>query len=315
MLGVKSADHLNSPSVIDGIPPKTGPASVAHTEGDVTNAIASKSCEQILNGLDDRYNQRRKPRQSSKEKGWTGIRLFDLFEPEATCFDEERFGSDSEERFDAFGDGPKFICGVDYLAAKAKAGSVDKPGCLIYSVGSNNDIRFEKAIRAHMEGCEVHTFDPTIEEDAFIGKEFATFHMWGLGTDNGKEGNTMHGRKDKGTRKSFETLIKELGHENRIIDVIKIDCQGCEYAAMPPLFDMIASGKAQVNQVLIELHKTEKDQLYDLFLAADRAKFRITHKERNQWGCEGVRCVEYVFTSESYLREVNGAILCPSLLD
>ncbi len=84
---------------------------------------------------------------------------------------------------------------------------------------------------------------------------------------------------------------------------------------MPPLFDMIASGKAQVNQVLIELHKTEKDQLYDLFLAADRAKFRITHKERNQWGCEGVRCVEYVFTSESYLREVNGAILCPSLLD
>jgi len=40
MLGVKSADHLNSPSVIDGIPPKTGPASVAHTEGDVTNAIA-----------------------------------------------------------------------------------------------------------------------------------------------------------------------------------------------------------------------------------------------------------------------------------
>lgn len=72
---------------------------------------------------------------------------------------------------------------------------------------------------------------------------------------------------------------------------MQIDCQGCEYAAMPPLFDMIASGKAQVNQVLIELHKTEKYQLYDLFLAADRAKFRITHKERNQWGCEGARCV------------------------
>jgi hypothetical protein len=43
--------------------------------------------------------------------------------------------------------------------------------------------------------------------------------------------------------------------------------------------------------VLIELQKTEKYQLYDLFLAADRAKFRITHKERNQWGCEGARCV------------------------
>jgi hypothetical protein len=83
---------------------------------------------------------------------------------------------------------------------------------------------------------------------------------------------------------------------------------------MPPLFDMIASGKVQVNQVLIELHKTYKiDELYNLFLAADRAKFRITHKERNQWGCEGANCVEYAFTSESYLREVNGAILCPTL--
>ena len=36
------------------------------------------------------------------------------------------------------------------------------------------------------------------------------------------EGNTMNGRKDKGTRKSSETLIKELGHENRIIDVMKV---------------------------------------------------------------------------------------------
>jgi Methyltransferase domain len=214
--------HLNHSSVIVGIPPKTSPVvNVAHTEGDGTNTITSKSCEKILNELDDRYNQRRKPRQS-KEKGWKGIRLFDLFEPEATCFDEERFGSDSYERFDAFGDGPKFICGVDYLAAKAKAGSVDKPDCLIYSVGSNNDIRFEKAVHTHIKGCEVHTFDPTIEEDAFIGGEYAIFHMWGLGTAGGKKGNPRGGRKDSGTRKSFETVFKDLGHENRIIDVLKV---------------------------------------------------------------------------------------------
>jgi hypothetical protein len=88
---------------------------------------------------------------------------------------------------------------------------------------------------------------------------------------------------------------------------------------MPPMFDLITSGKSSVNQVLIELHNPKKDSspqiLYDFFLAADRAKFRITHKERNHWGCSGHGCVEYAFVSESFLREVNGAIFCPMMGD
>ena len=84
---------------------------------------------------------------------------------------------------------------------------------------------------------------------------------------------------------------------------------------MPPLFDLIASGKIEVNQVLIELHKgsVNSTQLYDFFLAADRANFRITHKERNHWGCAGERCVEYALTSKNFLCEANGAILCTAL--
>ena len=60
---------------------------------------------------------------------------FDLYEPEATCLDEERFGT--RIRYDAFGDGPKFICGVDYLAKKAAAAGEN---CLVYSVGSKNHV-------------------------------------------------------------------------------------------------------------------------------------------------------------------------------
>ena len=44
--------------------------------------------------------------------------------------------------------------------------------------------------------------------------------------------------------------------------------------------------------------------------AADTAKLRITHKERNQWGCDGYRCVEYALVSEAFLREANGAAMC-----
>ena len=49
---------------------------------------------------------------------------------------------------------------------------------------------------------------------------------------------------------------------------------------------------------------------YILFAAADKAKLRITHKERNQWGCDGYRCVEYALVSEAFLREANGAVMC-----
>ncbi len=43
-----------------------------------------------------------------------------LFELEATGFSEERFGSESDERFDAFGDEPKFVCGVDGIATQCQ---------------------------------------------------------------------------------------------------------------------------------------------------------------------------------------------------
>ena len=52
--------------------------------------------------------------------------------------------------------------------------------------------------------------------------------------------------------------------------------------------------------------------VHDFFAAADRAKLRIFHKERNHWGCSGYLCVEYAFVSEPFLREANAAAVCPS---
>ena len=96
---------------------------------------------------------------------------------------------------------------------------------------------------------------------------------------------------------------------------LKIDFEGCEYAVIPPLFDLISLRKASVNQVLIELHSKSPQILYDFFLAADRAKLRLTHKERNQWGCNGSCCVECAFVSEAFLHKANGAIICPAISD
>jgi len=209
-------------------------------------------------------------------------------------FSDERFGFSG--RYNAFGDGPKFVCGVDVIAAKGK-------DCLVYSVGSNNRIEFETAVHDAM-GCDIHVFDPTVAKNDFIGGHISTFYQWRLGIDGRREG------------KSVETIMKELGHVNRKIDILKIDCEGCEYDVMPVLFDQMAEGKIAIDQILIEMHtvcgrRNAKD-IKDLFAGVDKAKMRIFHKERNNWGCDGYKCVEYAFVSESFLSEANKAIVCPT---
>ena len=75
----------------------------------------------------------------------------------------------------------------------------------------------------------------------------------------------------------------------------------------------MASGKVQVDQVLVEVHKghtIDVESISELFYAADRAKLRVFHKERNHWGCGGYRCLEYALVSESFIREANRAIIC-----
>lgn len=77
-------------------------------------------------------------------------------------------------------------------------------------MGSNNQIEFEKSVKQFM-GCETHTFDFTVKN--FKGDEYAIFHPWGLGLDDG------------GVMKSMDTIVQELGHQGRTIDVLKIDCE------------------------------------------------------------------------------------------
>ena len=263
--------------------------------------------ERGLDILDKQFDQQRAARQIAMNTSLGREHSFDIYEPEASCFSKERFGSRANDtRYNAFGDGPKFICGVDFIARQT---ANDGKKCLVYSVGSSNQIEFEKSVHTYMKGCEIHTFDPTLKDDKFIGDEYATFHPWGLGLDG--KSKTLRGKA--WTSKSFATIIKELGHENRTIDVLKIDCEGCEYKTMPPLFDLISSGRIKVNQVLIELHLRERpSQLKDFFWGADRANMRVFSKERNGWGCFGKSCVEYSLASETFLREANKDTICPS---
>lgn len=294
-------------------------------------------CKQALDSLDQTFDLRRQGRIASTSAIQPGTTvpesvLFDPYEPESTCLSEERVGG--MHRYSSFGDGPKFVCGVNYIKevySSEKFAGMGKP-CLAYSVGSYNRIEFEQFAKIHL-GCEVHTFDPTLTE-SFVGDAYATFHPWGFGKDGELiKLSTVATPTKNSTKISVETMslrrvMTQLNHISdtpsgaaklRKLDILKIDCEGCEYEAILEAFYDIAAGVLEVDQIQVEVHGLFTGisdlplKLKEFFLAADSAKMRVFHKERNGWGCRGTGCIEYAFVSESFLRRANAyAMKCPT---
>ena len=198
----------------------------------------------------------------------------------------------------ASGDGGKWVCDPHrILPAK------NSQGCLVYSVGSNGNAMFEQAMYDTLtpqcpEGLEVHTFDLkgwNKRNGKFsdrVSEAGGVFHEWGITT------STMDFEKDeyfipKNFRslqfKTFAETFEELGHIHRVLDVLKIDCEGCEWQSIQGwLQDWKASG-VTVRQLLLELHDAPLPQVPELFAALKQAGYVITHKEVTG------SCAEYGF--------------------
>lgn len=52
-------------------------------------------------------------------------------------------------------DAGKWVCDLT-LPSKPR-------GCTVFSIGSNGDVSFEKAVHAEHPGCAIHTFDHTLD--------------------------------------------------------------------------------------------------------------------------------------------------------
>lgn len=139
--------------------------------------------------------------------------------------------------------------------ANQTAGKEIRNGCLVYSVGSNGDFRFEEGMQAVLPGvCEIHTFDFTNFAYKVPKGKNIFFHNWGLKpsyteTKVAKSGG--FGQLDIRNKafKTFQETIKELGHEGRPIDIFKIDCEGCEWATYKDWIN------ADMRQILVEVHR------------------------------------------------------------
>eukprot|EP00592_Proboscia_alata_P001413 CAMPEP_0194378158 /NCGR_PEP_ID=MMETSP0174-20130528/34406_1 /TAXON_ID=216777 /ORGANISM="Proboscia alata, Strain PI-D3" /LENGTH=314 /DNA_ID=CAMNT_0039159983 /DNA_START=32 /DNA_END=976 /DNA_ORIENTATION=+ len=139
----------------------------------------------------------------------------------------------------------KYVCNPQRLSYDGKEDS-----CLIYSFGCAGDFSFEDEIfHMHNKTCEIHIFDPAKwgrKND--IPNKNIHYHAWGLKStyDNSKSIVWPKGRG--GGFKTFPETLELLGHRNRTIDILKMDCEGCEWSTVQDWIHL------NIRQILVEMH-------------------------------------------------------------
>tara|TARA_R110002050_G_scaffold152248_1_gene279665 strand:- start:1260 stop:2171 length:912 start_codon:yes stop_codon:yes gene_type:complete len=235
---------------------------------------------------------------ASLKEGFVPQFPFDFAEPLLSCELESR---------DGYGDGPKWVCGLELLPSQ----------CLVLSFGSSCEFGFERSVRKYPKGktCEMHIYDPySGKECSLSGAKSvnATFHFVGLGrTSRVVKKNDLSAIQFQ----NLPDILRELRLEGRTIDVLKMDIEGAEYESFAPIFELMREGKLKVGQFLIEMHalsdSVNASVLHHFFRSMWSTGNYLFHKERNGWGCGGTTCVEFSFVSAEYLARVYHSSHCP----
>ena len=103
-----------------------------------------------------------------------------------------------------------------------------KSRCIIhalYSIGSNNKFDFESALLENVsKNCEIHVFDHTVSTLRLVSKQRKPrrvhFRQIGLAATTSRD--------EGGVFKSLD-IVRDLGHVGRTINILKVDCEGCEW--------------------------------------------------------------------------------------
>jgi hypothetical protein len=230
---------------------------------------------------------------------------------------EPIFSCPNVQRIGGVGDGAKWTCDPHRLKKVAmqrkihfnnqrssnknnKKKNQNSP-CLIYSVGCNGLYQWEDSLLQLLgpDVCDIHVFDP----GNFSRPESAVpqhggnvyYHRWGFKSSYDEASNSLT-PEENGEYLSFPETLYRLGHENRTIDILKVDCEYCEWLSYK---DFIQYG--DVRQLLMETHRlplpetitkywpfpgtnVTPNQLFDDLHAAD---YLLFYKEPNLFS--GVR--------------------------
>jgi hypothetical protein len=141
--------------------------------------------------------------------------------------------------------GPKYTCDPDRLSTLIQRREDQHPEkshplCLVYSFvrGDMNSFAWEGALATLLvtRSCEIHIFDSIESSGKFqwTNDGLIHFHSWrlkGTADDLGAEPSLTASSSNEAL--TFDEIQHRLGHKNRTIDILKIDCGGCEWCVQP----------------------------------------------------------------------------------
>jgi len=274
-------------------PPRSSEFSLAYEQSlGLFDDIPTKTWKLLQQRVREHENHKYPKDPMAAERRRGNLWYQENYEPDFTCQNERRLGR--------LGDGGKWVCAphrIIEVAMNRKKTTGKK--CLIYSVGSNGEFSFEVAMGTLFRDlCEIHIFDFTDYSKNVPDsiRDMVHFHAWGLmSTDELRRRKDAPALKSTNTSKdspvfhSLQSTIETLGHTNQIIDVFKIDCEGCEWH----VYKDWLKAPADIRQILLEVHNVPPIA-NGLFNAMQKGGYVTFHKEPNiQWS--GGNCTEYSF--------------------
>ena len=151
------------------------------------------------------------------------------------------------------GDGGKTLCEVSTI--------LRDPGCLVVSVGLYDDTRFEEHFHRAAPQCEIVALDGTLNE----AKTSAVPKYIKLMPTN------------------FGPTTYQRFADRKRVSLLKIDCDGCEFASLPPWVDHICT-----EHIVVEMHRKSylppqknAGNIHNLMLHLHAVGYRIAFLEPN----------------------------------
>ncbi|CAF4216164.1 unnamed protein product, partial [Rotaria sordida] len=177
----------------------------------------------------------------------------DNWEPTIQCEFERRLGKN--------GDGGKWVCDIH------RFGPMNTTNILVYSLGSNGDFSFERAIKGLFSKAEIHTFDLGVYK---CPENVCIFHQVRLGS----------GKND--SSKSLQIVMNDLGSEFNFFE---------------ELFQFSNNNQNDlpyIRQILFEIHlgragtEAPSRRTHKLFELFRSNHYAIFHKEANLYSAQNV---------------------------
>lgn len=139
--------------------------------------------------------------------------------------------------------------------------------------------------------CDVHIFHPNMQISELERRDNLVIHPWGFKPKHVSNSTSV------AAFKTIEDTVHELGHSDKTISILALDCEQCEW----DIYNDILASSAPIHQLLLQMHGLpHPNQAHSFFNAMRTSGYVITHKEEEANGNGEVYDYSFLKLSKTY---------------